>query len=376
MTTDIDLLAGRLCLAPGTATPVTCERPMVGAALLRRLTEGRRAALLPDLVGSIFTLCAAAQRMTARRAVAAALGLPPAGEAARGAERRQLAMATAREHLQRLALDLPNGLPQAGQAVDPGWLRDAPLLGVAAKDMLPARVQQAAASLPGWLERRLFGVPPLDWLQRWRQGGTAWLAEWSQSREHPLARWLTAARPLAEATAWACRPLAVLDEGEAGLSAVAAAVRDDDEFPLRPTWHGLPAETGPWSRHARGDATLGEMSAWHRLGARLADLAALAAGEGLEAGALAVAPGEGLAWTEMSRGLLMHWVQLEDARAAPDTARVARFRVLAPTEWNFHPDGSLARALAGGRFDARATRLAALALDPCLRFDLVEAAHA
>lgn len=376
MTTDIDLLAGRLCLAPGTATPVTCERPMVGAALLRRLTEGRRAALLPDLVGSIFTLCAGAQRMTARRAVAAALGLPTAGEAARDAERLQLATATAREHLQRLALDLPNGFPQAGQVVDPGWLRDAPVLGVASRDTLPARVQQAAAALPGWLERRLFGRPPLDWLQRWRQGGTAWLAEWSQSSEHPLARWLVAVRPLAEATAWACRPLALLDEGEAGLRAVAAAVRDDDAFPLHPTWQGLPAETGPWSRHARGDAVPGEMSAWHRLGTRLADLAAIGSGEGLDAGAVAIAPGEGLAWTEMSRGLLMHWVRLEDARAAPDTARVARFRVLAPTEWNFHPDGALARALAGGRFDARATRLAALALDPCLRFDLVEAAHA
>ena len=75
MTTELDLLAGRLTLAPGTADPIACERPMVGAALMRRLTEGRRAGLLPELIGSVFTLCASAQRSTSRRAVAAAFGL-------------------------------------------------------------------------------------------------------------------------------------------------------------------------------------------------------------------------------------------------------------------------------------------------------------
>lgn len=376
MTTDIDLLAGRLCLAPGTSTPVTCERPMVGAALMRRLTEGRRAALLPDLVGSLFTLCAAAQRLTTRRAVKAALALEPASESARQDAGQQLAMATAREHLQRLALDMARQCPQPGVPDDPGWLRGAPVLAVDARNTLPATVRQAAAAMPAWLERRLFGLSPQAWLEHWRQGGTAWLDEWVRNRDHALARWLAAVRPLAEATAWPCRPLALLDEGEPGLRAVAAAVRDDDDFPLRPTWQGLPAETGPWTRHRRPERFAGTTSAWQRLGARLADLAALGAGEGLEAGALTIAPGEGLAWTEMSRGLLMHWIQLEDPRAAPDTARVARFRVLAPTEWNFHPEGALAQALRSGRFDAQATRLAALALDPCLRFDVVETAHA
>jgi hypothetical protein len=118
------------------------------------------------------------------------------------------------------------------------------------------------------------------------------------------------------------------------------------------------------------------MTAWQRLGARLADLAALVGGATPDTGSLALGPGVGLAWTEMSRGLLIHWARLEDAAAAPDTARVARFRVLAPTEWNFHPSGELALAMTDGRFDAEATRLAALALDPCVRFDLVEAQHA
>jgi Ni,Fe-hydrogenase I large subunit len=41
----------------------------------------------------------------------------------------------------------------------------------------------------------------------------------------------------------------------------------------------------------------------------------------------------------MARGLLLHWVQL-DAQG-----RVDAYQVVAPTEWNFHPDGALAQAL-------------------------------
>src|SRR5512139_3320336 len=377
MTTELDLLAGRLCLAPGTATPVRCERPMVGAALMRRLTEGRRAALLPDLVGTVFTLCASAQRGTARRAVAAALGLPAPDDAALQKEARWLAMATAREHLQRLALDLPAGLPQAGVGAGGTWLRDAPVLALSTQAApTGAAVQQAAAALPGWLERRLFGMPPAVWLQRWRDGHGAWLQTWAQGHDHDVARWLAAVQDRAQALAWPCRPLAVLDEGAAGLEAIAASLREDETFAERPRWRGLPAETGPWTRHATPEPIDGTTSAWQRLGSRLADLAALAIGALPAIGAVQARRGEGLAFSEMSRGLLMHWVQLDDADAGPDRARVARFRVLAPTEWNFHPDGALARLLGSGRTDAGGTRLAALALDPCIHFDLVEARHA
>ena len=119
------------------------------------------------------------------------------------------------------------------------------------------------------------------------------------------------------------------------------------------------------------------LSLWHRLGARLADLVHLALGDGLACGACTLGPGEGIAWTEMSRGLLVHWVRLEDGPQAPDTARAAAYRVLAPTEWNFHPHGALAEALRSRRLHAAQARLAAAALDPCIRFDIAEEpAHA
>jgi Ni,Fe-hydrogenase I large subunit len=109
-----------------------------------------------------------------------------------------------------------------------------------------------------------------------------------------------------------------------------------------------------------------------RLGARLVELARLLVERdparlppALHAGSLSVARGEGLAWVPTSRGLLLH-------RARVDAGRIAAYRIVAPTEWNFHPRGALQRGLEG----LRATSAAAIesaattcvqSLDPCVR---------
>ena len=108
-----------------------------------------------------------------------------------------------------------------------------------------------------------------------------------------------------------------------------------------------------------------------RLGARLADAVRLAlpdvegrsGARWLARGALALGEGEGLAWCEMARGLLVHRVRLhDDGRGEPC---VAEYDVLAPTEWNFHPHGAVAQALAMD-LDERAARVLAAAFDPCV----------
>jgi Ni,Fe-hydrogenase I large subunit len=109
-----------------------------------------------------------------------------------------------------------------------------------------------------------------------------------------------------------------------------------------------------------------------RLIARFVDVLRLAAPTGAERlaqGALPLDGGAGIAWTEMARGLLVHWVQLEPS---PTGLRVADCRVLAPTEWNFHPRGLLARTLAGlrGADAAAQAARAAVAFDPCVEFSV------
>ncbi|MFO1220671.1 MAG: hypothetical protein U1E89_20075 [Burkholderiaceae bacterium] len=369
--TSLDAVIGTLSLRPGREPSLACERPLVGPALLGRLTHGRRAALLPDLLGSLFTLCTHAHRQTARRAVLAACGRIDA-EAERRRDAQAIALHTAREHLQRVAIDWPRMVDGVAQEADAAaWLRDAPVIAMAsatgaARD---AALRDAAAALPGWLERRLFGMAPADWLARWRSEGGQWLERWSTQHAHPAARVLQAAWPRARAIGWPSATLDVADRGESGWRALATAIAADPGFAGRPQWHGAPAETGPWTRRGAAQAV---GSAWDRLGARLADLARIAGGAPLDCGALAVAPGEAIAWSEMSRGLLVHWVRLEAGHNDPAVARIERVHVLAPTEWNFHPEGGFARWLAGRRpdGDGPAVRLAAIALDPCLDFTI------
>jgi Ni,Fe-hydrogenase I large subunit len=62
-------------------------------------------------------------------------------------------------------------------------------------------------------------------------------------------------------------------------------------------------------------------------------------------------------------------------RIAIQAGRVADYRILAPTEWNFHPQGAAALGLATlpDADDATLRRLAGLfvtALDPCVAYDV------
>jgi Ni,Fe-hydrogenase I large subunit len=60
---------------------------------------------------------------------------------------------------------------------------------------------------------------------------------------------------------------------------------------------------------------------------------------------------------------------------ALDGERIADYRSVAPTEWNFHPQGTLPAWLAGSdardrnALRARVMR-AVMALDPCVRWEL------
>jgi hypothetical protein len=400
----LDGIGGRLVLQPGTQPALLCERPMIGPTLLKRLTEGRRAVLVPDVLAAVFTLCAQAQRGTARRAVRAAMGLQDTPEEVR-AEARRHALRVMREQLQRLALDWPalmDVTPQPNPFVVPGstsqsaatnWLRSAPVLQLPDVGAWPfarngaAELQalnDIAQAMPSWLVRQLFGIPLRHWLDAWHAAPSDWLSQWASNHTHPVTQGLAAVREVAQAVAWPCRALAPLEAPADDMRALAAAVAHYPHFAERPMWRGGCAETGPWTRHgARHDRARQPLSLWERLGSRLADIAQLALNQAapqadspLALGALTLTPCEGIAWTEMSRGLLIHWVRLHDGALDVDTARVQRYHVVAPTEWNFHPEGAFAQWLAAqSGCDRAAIRLAAGALDPCLAFHIEKAVN-
>jgi Ni,Fe-hydrogenase I large subunit len=80
------------------------------------------------------------------------------------------------------------------------------------------------------------------------------------------------------------------------------------------------------------------------------------------------APGEALAVVRTARGLLMHHVRL-----AAET--VQEYEIVAPTEWNFHPEGAFAQDLRGlveleaGHLQQMA-HIEALSLDPCVEYEV------
>lgn len=148
--------------------------------------------------------------------------------------------------------------------------------------------------------------------------------------------------------------------------------RFDDEMCRRPTWRGHCAETGAHARNGvDAETPCGAFAA--RWLARLVELESWAGnrqniGDGGTASAVPLAPGVGRALVETARGLLMHEVVLENQR-------VADYRIVAPTEWNFHPQGALPGWLIGRRYSNEAelrgfAAHAVAALDPCVRWEM------
>ncbi|HSC97800.1 MAG TPA: nickel-dependent hydrogenase large subunit, partial [Casimicrobiaceae bacterium] len=178
-----------------------------------------------------------------------------------------------------------------------------------------------------------------------------------------------------------------LSDREALMRAIVPALDRQPEFSRAPTWEGTPVETGALAR-MRSHPLVAAVAARNgnsvatRMVARLAELAMLLldlADASLDerptswVHSLALASGEGLGAVQTARGLLLHRVRLADGR-------VAHYQIIAPTEWNFHPDGALVRGLRGLVGDDRemlgqAARLAVQALDPCVACT-IEIGHA
>ena len=375
MSTALSSLAGSLRVAPGAPLPLALQSSRQDWA--PRLARGQAVSALPGLMASLFNLCSHAHRLCAQLAIeAAAPGLLPAPQQVA----QRLRTETAQEHIRRIGLDWPRLLATDAQG---SWatlaqtaLKACPLLApatTAATDPWPATL--------AWLEDQLLQMPATTWLRAWQACGADWLLDWSHRHTAWLPALLRAARegdtavPLDPAIA--LRAHADL----AGQRSLSAALALTSGFALHPSWHGAPAHTGHWTRLNDLPGGL-PLTPWSLLGSRIAELIRLckpdAPGQGgagwLSFGALNTGPHQGLAWVEMARGLLVHQVEIDGTGG---NARVAACRVLAPTEWNFHPQGVVAQRIAAldGRQPVedteRRVRLLMAAFDPCVPFDVM-----
>jgi hypothetical protein len=337
--------------------------------LAQKLLAGRTPDEAAHLAGLIFSLCGKAQRVAAEAACEAAQGALPDVATSR---QRELAilLELAQEHAWRLLLNWPE---QAGAAL--GITPD--MVSLLALRQASGDAHFFAKTLTDRLNTAMLGEPLATWqahdlagFDAWRHGGktsTARLfAELGEGADSGISQ-ASLLPPLEQLTDDSVRELA-------------RRALETPAFCAQPEWHGAPAETGVVARCYAQPL----LAAWiaqrgrgvgARMLARLLELVALPArltgAAPARVRAWHLGDESGLAAVETSRGLLLHVVRLR-------AGKVADYRIVAPTEWNFHPHGPLVQALTGlaasSDIAARAG-LVAQSLDPCVTFgiDVVDA---
>lgn len=355
----------------------------MGGGKLGHLLRGQTTCTVVRTLGYLFTLCSHAHQRAACLAINAAY--PQAAMTVPAPA--LLMLETARDHLRAIALDWGSRPPTSDpNPLDLMWLRDCPL-SLATPTQLCAQDQAQAAliRLGQWLQS-LLHMPTDEWLTAYKSSGS--FVQWCRERSGDLtpARYLAAWHPVASALALDMAELSVLNgdstKQASNLREIAFNMANDPTFTLRPVWRGKCAESGAWTRlRHQNEHQRSAMNAWTRLSARWLELMEIAAaksplashpqGSPLSSGALPLGSGQAIAWCEMARGLLLHWVQLDEH------GRVEDYKVLAPTEWKFHPGGALANALSTLKaHETDAAWCLAAAFDPCVECTVLSTANA
>jgi Ni,Fe-hydrogenase I large subunit len=368
-----------ICVAPARGhVRIESSRPLLAS----RLFEGKRVDEALALIPLLFNVCGQAQQTTAVRAIETARG-DRASETVEQARDALVDIETLREHLWRILVDWPRlsgddpasaALPDimgAIEAIRHSIDPDRSLCTTAVGEQAAGTVSldQRYAHLRELVRDEVLDADPADWLNH---------------DAHALQHWLSTSNGIAGRLLRNVRAHGWQDLGESStgflqpLPASELIQRLDgaqaDAFIAAPTWRDQTLETGPLARQSQhrliaAAQTFAGNGLLVRLLARLIEVATIINRDDI-AGATrgAAEPAPGLAQIEAARGRLCHRVVL-------DGERVSRYRILAPTEWNFGPDGVAAQALRSIRAtDAAAIRaqadLLVHAIDPCVGYDL------
>jgi coenzyme F420-reducing hydrogenase alpha subunit len=360
---------------------------------LARVLHGKSTREALQTVPLLYRLCGTAQAHAAVLACEQALGLR-AGRATARAREMLVWLETARDHLWRILLDWPGFLdeavdktavagssgllPELRQALfggrDPFQPGVEPVVDDKAMVRLLVRIERL-------LERQVFDRPLRQWLA---MRDVAGLAQWS-GRGRTVAARLLDRLPQDDREDAGSSDVDFLPALDAARLHRCLTGHDAVQFIARPTWAGRCCETTPLARQ-RAHPLVRSLLREHggglltRMAARLVELAAIPSRLRRLAATLAdsrselpaVEPsaggGVGLGEVEAARGRLVHRVDVADDR-------VNAYQILAPTEWNFHPQGVVAKGLVSLRSgdESELRRKAALwinAVDPCVGYEL------
>lgn len=350
-------------------------RPYQAAGVL----EGKTWEQALDCVPLLFSVCGRAQCVAAVTAIEAARDHCADAQVRRGRDAAVL-LESLKEQLWRVLLDLPTLLGEPARVAAFATLRRGldGAMGAAGRRRWWNEPRGAArladVGLREVLHSEIYGQAPEQWLAlspaqlgSWMdKGGTVAARALRQVWQSGLGRSVIGMLP------W--EDVASLTE------TLEPALARSDDFAALPQWKGEPVETGALSRRRKEPqvkAVLEQQgnAVAARLVARLVDLALLA--ESLQAhdddaATMAIgvspAPGVGASYVETARGALLHHVTLRGEC-------IERYRIVAPTEWNFHPRGAFAQGLEGWPAAKPEEARAAAdwmchALDPCVPYEV------
>lgn len=376
---------------------IDSSRPLAAS----RVFIGKPVAEVARQIPLLYSLCATAQSQAFAAAVEAIANLAP--EPAIRQYRQQLLRAElVKEHLWRLLLDWPpllglvredarmarimatwQGLranlranrPSGGELFIPGARLTWP------NATATENADKALKTLSALGEQMTLGIPAADWLascdslEQWRR--------WAEHTQTPVT---------AIARALHAQGLEALGQSKTALltqpdlTAIAHQLNstEADAFIAAPSLNGRCQETTPLARMAQAPLIISltriqGRGLLVRFAALLIELAQHLSKLGADhqsppsALTLLADPHTGLAAVEAARGLLVHRIIVRDGL-------IERHQVLAPTEWNFHPQGILRQALGElppenkttDRSETeRLTRLLITAIDPCVDYKII-----
>jgi coenzyme F420-reducing hydrogenase alpha subunit len=343
-------------------------------ALVQRLLAGKRAAEAVEIVPRLFSICRRAQGAAA----AGAIGAGTHDRARMAAHRLPVLLEAVQEHVTRLLVDWPLAQGREADAAPVAAVRKRIEAFLSARDGDgPASALRAlVAAIEASIAPAIYGAAPAAWLA---SSGYDDLRAWTdRETTAPAAMLAELLRDMPSLGASDVEPMPPAGPDALAATVVPALARDAD-FARAPTWDGMPVDTGALAR-TRAHPLVAAMALRYgngvatRMLARMVELAALVT-DGLAPAlrdgdapptvqAFATGRGEGVAAVQTARGLLLHRVRL-------DGDRVAEYQIVAPTEWNFHPDGALPRGMRDVQAVddaalARQARLVVQALDPCV----------
>ena len=367
-----------------TDVSITSSRPLQTPKIFIEKSVRQTLTTLPLL----YSVCGTAQAQAAVRACEQAMALSP-GEKTLKTRGLLLTMETAKEHLWRILMDWsallgeqPDRAPVAEairlqselrQDLDGG--KKAFFSGVEIADLNTAKLRQSAYNLEALLQNSIYAMPTEQWLESVDEET---LTSWAGKKQSIAARMLDEVRGKGWCGLGANEITALPQLADSDLHKTLAT--DEGDFIAAPAWAGRCHETSAYTRLA-GHDLVGSLAKQYgngllpRLVARLVELAGLPAAlhaileqPEQETTPESAAEGVGMAQVEAARGRLVHRVELEGEA-------VRRYQIVAPTEWNFHPEGVLAKSLIGleagsePKLQQQATLLIN-AIDPCVGYEL------